>query len=361
MQHQRGLPRRERQSYKVGMKIVELPLDSLDLRYTGLRARRPVLEKRLMASLGEAGQQSPVIVVPAGEAGRYVVIDGHKRIRALIKLRADVVRAAVWEMSAVEALMTAYQLASGAGWNAVEEGWLAWELVRVAGLSTLEAGRRLDRSKAWVCGRVGLVESLPEAVLEGVRSGRIGAYTATRYLLPFARANATDCESLAEKMMTEGFRSREVETLCRYYGSANREGRRRMLEDPARFLKVLAATKLGNAGNLGPAAGRCLKNLELIGNISLGMARSLPAAAGYDAGEGARERLRTAWLRTQERWQLLEKAAAAVFEVQAESVAAGRNAETSREVIDHAGQSNANGDFSAGGERPQPAGDSANA
>ena len=118
---------------------MELPLDSLDLRYTGLRARRPALEKRLVASLGEAGQQSPVVVVPAGEAGRYVVIDGHKRVRALIKLRADVVRAAVWEMPAVEALVTAYQMASGAGWNAVEEGWLAWELVRVAGLSIRRA------------------------------------------------------------------------------------------------------------------------------------------------------------------------------------------------------------------------------
>lgn len=340
---------------------MELPLDSLDLRYTGLRARRPVLEKRLMASLGEAGQQSPVIVVPAGEAGRYVVIDGHKRVRALIKLRADVVRAAVWEMSAVEALVTAYQMASGAGWNAVEEGWLAWELVHVAGLSTSEAGKRLDRSKAWVCGRVGLVESLPEAVLEGVRSGKIGAYTATRYLLPFARANAADCESLAGKMMQDGFRSREVEILCRYYGSAGREGRRRMLEDPARFLKVLAATKHGTAGNLGPAAGRCLKNLELIGNVSLGMARSLPAAAGYDAGAGTRERLRTAWERARERWRLLEKTAAAVFKISAESVAAGKNAENNQEVIDHAGQSNENCDFSAGGERAQPTRDYAGA
>jgi hypothetical protein len=355
------LPRKGLQSYKVWMKIVELPLDSLDLRYTGLRARRPVLEKRLVASLGEAGQQSPVFVVPAGEAGRYVVIDGHKRVRALIKLRADVVRAAVWEMPAVEALVTAYQMASGAGWNAVEEGWLAWELVRVSGLSTSEAGRRLDRSKAWVCGRVGLVESLPEAVLEGVRCGRIGAYTATRYLLPFARANAADCENLAGKMLQDGFRSREVEILCRYYNSAGREGRRRMLEDPARFLKVLEAAKHGNTGNLGPAAGRCLKNLELIGNISLGMARSLPAAAGYDAGEGARERLRSAWLRACERWRLFEKTAAAVFEVRTEPAAAGEKAENDQEVITHAGQSNTDRDIGLGGEGPQPARDYAGA
>ena len=206
-----------------------------------------------------------------------------------------------------------------------------------------------------------MVSSLPEAVLEGVRSGKIGAYTATRYLLPFARANAADCESLAGKMMQDGFRSREVEVLCRYYGSAGREGRLRMLEDPARFLKVLEATKHGAAGNLGPAAGRVLKNLELLGNVSLGTVRSLPAAAGYDAGEGTRERLRTAWLRARERWRLLEKTAAAVFEVQEQSVLTGKNTKNNQEVIAHAGQNNANRDFNFGGEGAQPAGDSASA
>lgn len=336
---------------------MELPLEALDLRYAGLRASRPVLEKRLAASLGEAGQQSPVVVVPAGEAGFYVVIDGHKRVRALKKLRADVVKAAVWEMSGTEALVTAYQMASGAGWNAVEEAWLVWELVRGTGLSVSEAGRRLDRSKAWVSGRLGLVENLPEAVLEGVRTGKIGAYTATRHLLPFARANAADCELLAGKLLRDGFRSREVETLCRYYGSASREGRRRMLEDPARFLKVQEAAKLGAAGSLDPAAGRCLKNLELIGNVSLGVARSLPEAAGYEAGLEKCVRLKMAWARARERWALLEKTAAAVFEVRAESAAVASDIKNNREVANYAGQRDTDCDFGLGGEGPQPARD----
>lgn len=291
----------------------ELNLDSLDLRYGNLRVRRPMVEKRLLASLGETGQQSPVVVVDGSEAGRYIVIDGHKRVRALNRLKADVVKAAVWEMSAEEALVTAYQMASGCGWNVVEEGWLVWELVRVAGLSELEAGRRLERSKGWVSGRLGLVESLPEAVMEGVRSGKIGAYTATRHLLPFARANAADCESLAGKMMETGFRSREVEVLCRYYGSASREGRRRMLEDPARFLKALESTRHKDAGSMGDDEARCLKNLDLIGNISLGLARSLPVVAGSDTAQGARERLKPAWERMRRRWEELSKTAAAVF------------------------------------------------
>jgi ParB/RepB/Spo0J family partition protein len=295
------------------MTIRELSLEALDLRYAGLRVRRPMAEKRLMASLGERGQQSPVVVVAGSEAGRWVVIDGHKRVRALSRLKADVVKAAVWEMPAVDALVAAYQGACGSGWNAIEEGALVWELVREAGLSESEAGRRLERSKGWVSGRLGLVESLPEAVMEGVRSGKIGAYTATRHLLPFARANALDCENLAAKIMESGFCSREVEALCRYYGTAGREGRRRMLEDPARFLKALVSTRRQDAGPLGVEEARCLKNLDLIGNVSLSLARNLPGVAGSDTGQGARERLKPAWERARRRWDELSKTAAAVF------------------------------------------------
>ena len=107
-----------------------MELDSLDLRYAKLRARRPAIEKRLMASLEEMGQQSPVIVVAAEEPGRWVLIEGRKRVRALKRLKAEAVNAVVWELAPAEALVAAYQLQDGSGWNALEEGWLVWELVR---------------------------------------------------------------------------------------------------------------------------------------------------------------------------------------------------------------------------------------
>lgn len=318
------------------MIIVEASLDCLELPYTALRARRPALEKRLAASMGETGQQVPVVVVAGSKPGLYIVIDGHKRVRALRRLKADVVKLVVWEMTAEQALVAAYQQASGAGWNVVEEGWLVWELVRTMGLSESQAGQRLDRSKCWVSGRLGLVENLPEAVLEGVRSGKIGAYTATRHLLPFARANAGDCESLAVKIIANGFRSREVETLCRYYGTASKDGRQRMLEDPARFLKALEATRQVDTGNAEEL--RCLKNLELIGNVSLGLARSLPAAAGNDTATAARERLRPAWERARRRWNELSKTAALVFMAPAaRPMSDGREERRGEEVIVHAG------------------------
>ncbi|MDP3674589.1 MAG: ParB/RepB/Spo0J family partition protein [Novosphingobium sp.] len=305
------------------MKIVEVNVAALDVRYGALRVRDRRREAQLMTSLEEHGQQDAISVIEDG-AGRWVVVDGHKRVRALKRLRRDVAKAVVLEMPAAEALAAAYRFGSGPSYNAIEEGWLVHELHRVGKWDLGKTAVSIGRSKSWVSGRLGLVEILPEAVLEGVRSGKIGAYTATRHLLPFARANAGDCESLAVKVIENGFRSREVETLCRYYAAAGLEGKRRMLEDPARFLKALEAAKHRDGGNMSSEEARCLKNLELIGNVSLGLARSLPTALAGETATAARERLRPAWERARRRWTELVKTASVVLDSDAEAKMANK-------------------------------------
>jgi hypothetical protein len=110
-----------------------------------------------------------------------------------------------------------------------------------------------------------------------------------------------------------------------------------MLEDPARFLKALESTRDKDAGSQGQEELRCLKNLELIGNVSLGLARSLPAVVGSDTATAARERLKPAWDLARRRWAELLKTAAAVFVVCAAQPAADGGADCSREVLAHAG------------------------
>ena len=299
------------------MNIVQVDLDALDLRYAKLRTKRPAVEKRLLVSLEEAGQQSPVIVVAAEEPGRWVLIEGRKRVRALRRLKADAVKAVVWELAPAEALIAAYQLQDGSAWNALEEGWLVWELVRGGGLTLSEVSQRLKRSKAWVSGRLGLIESLPEPVLEGVLTGKLGAYVATRYLLPFARANASDCEKLAQKVMEHEFRSREVKALCEYYAAAKPKARSRMLEDPARFLAALKEAQKGAMDlKLSDSENRCVKNLELIGNVALGLVRHLPETLTCDTQPDIRSLIERAWGRCSERLRMLAKTAEALFTAQ---------------------------------------------
>ena len=64
--------------------MVELELQQLDQRYSQLRVRTPEREKKLVASIAEVGQLTPVAVVQADEdREREVLVDGFRRVRAL--------------------------------------------------------------------------------------------------------------------------------------------------------------------------------------------------------------------------------------------------------------------------------------
>jgi uncharacterized ParB-like nuclease family protein len=71
-----------------------LEFHQLDRRWEHLRVRHPARQRRLLASLVDSGQQTPIVVVAAeDQADRYVVIDGYKRIAALQQLGRDTFRA----------------------------------------------------------------------------------------------------------------------------------------------------------------------------------------------------------------------------------------------------------------------------
>jgi ParB family transcriptional regulator, chromosome partitioning protein len=82
---------------------MQLEFHQLDRRLESLRVRHPARQRRLIASLAENGQQTPILVIATGD--RYLVIDGHKRVVALQQLGRDTVEAVVWELGEAEALV----------------------------------------------------------------------------------------------------------------------------------------------------------------------------------------------------------------------------------------------------------------
>ncbi len=328
------------------MRIVELNLEALELKYARLSVRRPTAERRLLASLGEAGQQSPVIVVAGAEAGRYVVVDGHKRVRALRRLKADVAKATVWELPEAEALATAYQMWANGRRDAFEEGWLVSQLHREFGWSLGDVAARLVRSKSWVSKRLALVEELPEWLSEEVAVGRLGAHAAANYLVPLTRVNGEDGRRLVEGIRGLGLTNRQLGELYASYRASGATARRKIVEDPALFLKARAAAREARAeAGLDERQQRCVKNMGLVGNVSLGLMRMLPDALNYDTPEAARRRIKRAWRTCRERFDLLARSTEGLL---------------SEEERD-AGERNARGDPDAGGQRPQTTRDRASA
>src|SRR3982751_1875423 len=136
--------------------LMQLEFHQLDRRWEHLRVRHPERQRRLLASLAEVGQQTPIVVVAAeGQADRYVVIDGYKRIAALEQLGRDTVEAVVWPMSEAAAVLLDRSLRLSEHETALEVGWLLAELEQRFGYGLDELARRFDRSVSWVSRRAG--------------------------------------------------------------------------------------------------------------------------------------------------------------------------------------------------------------
>jgi len=216
---------------------VELELHQLELRYEALRKRAPVAERQLLGSLAEIGQQLPIVVV--GEAQRFVVIDGYKRVRALKRLARDTVRATGWQMPEVEALLLERSMRC-ASEDAFDQGWLLAELRARFGLSLEELARRFERNKSWVSRRLALVQILSATIQESVRTGTLAAHAAMKYLVPLARANATAATRLAEAITPFKPTSREVGALYAGWQSGTARTRELILATPQVYLQAQA-------------------------------------------------------------------------------------------------------------------------
>jgi ParB family transcriptional regulator, chromosome partitioning protein len=218
---------------------MQLEFHQLDRRWEHLRVRHPARQRRLLASLAESGQQSPIVVVAAeGQTDRYVVIDGYKRIAALEQVGRDTVEAVVWPMSEAAAVLLDRSLRLSEHETALEVGWLLAELEQRFGYGLDELARRFDRSESWVSRRLALVDALPETIQQQVREGTISAQVAMRFLVPVARQCLEDCQQMAGVFAQHHCDMREAGQLYAAWRKGSPTVRKRILDDPELFFKT---------------------------------------------------------------------------------------------------------------------------
>jgi ParB/RepB/Spo0J family partition protein len=258
---------------------MDLEFHQLEMRYEGLRVRQPERQRRLLSSLAEGGQQVAIVVIRlTEEPNRFLVIDGHQRIRALQRLGQDTVWATVWDLEESEALILDRSLRMEQAETALEQGWLLGELHGRMGLTLEDLARRFDRSISWVSRRLAMVHELPGSVQEYVREGAVGAHAAMKYLVPMARAKRNDCQRLAEKIAHHRFCDRDIGLL---YDAWRQRPlvRERLLENPKLFLR--AQREMEQEDPRGMKAGEELfQNLEKVGAMARQMARKWQEAVG---------------------------------------------------------------------------------
>jgi ParB family chromosome partitioning protein len=222
----------------VATEAVEMEIAHLDLRYADTRIMNKKSLVRLAASIEQWGQSIPVITVAPS-----VLIDGYRRVAALKLCKRDTVLAERWSCGEDQALVRLLAVGCEQRWDVFEQAAIIRELVFCHRVSQVRVARLLGKDPSWVSRRLGLLESLPEEVLEKVRSGRLSSWAASRVLAPLARANADHATSLCRWVSLEYVSTRELARFFDHYKCAATLTRERMAAEPALFIKALGERK----------------------------------------------------------------------------------------------------------------------
>lgn len=302
---------------------MQIELHQLLLKYAELRVLDPARDRRLLASLAEGGQQSPVVVIREREGSsriggvtvspdttpdlpNYILLDGYARLRALRSLGRDVIVALVLDLPESEALLVSERLDNARSRSALEDGWLLQLLIDEHGLSQRELSERLDRNPSWISRRLGLARTLPSVAQRAVREGRIPAQAAMKSLLPLARANTADCEALVGALGRGRLSVRDAARIYDAWRRGDPQVRVRLVAEPRLFLRAdeeaRRAAKERAAANAEvdrevEAFAELLKDLGAVAGISARVSRRLAEGAASPRTELEARALRRAWAR----------------------------------------------------------------
>lgn len=206
------------------MMTEQVEITSLDLRYEAYRLRNQVAEKRLLQSLVESGIREPLQGVDS-EGGR-LLLNGFKRLRCARKLGLNLVPYCSLSDDAAEGILELLRLANARSLSILEQAKWIQELQSVHGLCSADIARQLERSKAWVSVRSGLLQQLTPTVLDTIMHGKFPAYSWLYTVRPFMRLNAgarQEAEDFVQSVAGHGLSTRDIEALAQGYfkGSDN--------------------------------------------------------------------------------------------------------------------------------------------
>ncbi len=323
---------------------MRLEFHQLDRRWEHVRARHAGRQRRLLASLAEAGQQTPIVVIAGDEPDRYVVIDGYKRITALQQLGRDTVEAVVWPMGEAEALLLDRSLRLSEHETALEQGWLLAELEQRFGYGLEELARRFDRSVSWVSRRLALVELLPESIQQQVREGKISAHVAMKCLVPAARINLEDCERMAAILVEHHCDTRQAGELYAAWRKGSAVIRKRILAAPELFFKTQRQVEVKPPTT---AASELIRDLEMVVAIVSRAQRRLAGAAAMELDRQQREAARHRVQRIQSQLRRIDEKILSEQELHVESNAADHDSGTTQPGSEQTGDRQTDGDLAS--------------
>ncbi len=251
------------------MKAVEIRY--INRRFEELRLKDTQREKMLCLSIAEKGLREPVKVVEKS-AETVILIDGYKRLRSLIKLGIHYVNVIAISTDEAEGLLQLMRFSNANKLSYLEEALVIDELNRHYGLAVRDIANHLERSKAWVSVRKGIIEEMGEKVKEALQTGRFPVRSYMYTLRQFTRVNEISkhaVECFVEAVSGKGYSTRDIDLLAYGYFRGGKELKDQIEHGNSDWtLKCMKRSRSESAGTaalqgLNETEGNIIRDLEL--------------------------------------------------------------------------------------------------
>jgi hypothetical protein len=244
----------------------QVEISSLDIRYESCRMKSQNAEKQLLASILEHGIRDALWGVDTQQGGR-ILLDGFKRYRCAQKLNMGIVPYHCLGADEALGIIEVLRIANARSLSILEQAKLIDELKSVHKMSQAEIARHLEKSKAWVSVRAGLMAEMSASVMQKIFNGQFPVYAYMYTLRPFMRINRiskADVDEFVAALSGKNLSIRDIEMLAHGYFKGSEDFRQQLKDGHIPWALARLKDRSTNPTAGTPIERRLLNDLQIV-------------------------------------------------------------------------------------------------
>jgi len=189
---------------------------NLDLRYEKFRLRSKKIEQELLASIIEIDIQEPLKGINL-ENGTRILLDGFKRYRCAKKLNIGTVPYTSFGSDEPLGILKLIRASTQRPLTILEQAKMIEELQKVHGMLHRDIADLLQKSKAWVSLRAGIIREMSTYVAKRIFGGDFPVYSYMYTLRKFIRINSISkgqIDEFVKLVAGKGLSIRDIDLLA---------------------------------------------------------------------------------------------------------------------------------------------------
>jgi len=196
--------------------VEKVEIINLDLRYEKFRLKSKKIEQALLASIIEHDIQEPLKGIGL-EDGTKILLDGFKRYRCAKKLHIGMVPYDSFGSDEPLGIIKLIRTSIARPLTILEQAKMIDDLQKVHGMTYCDIANLLQKSKAWVSLRAGIIQEMSTYVAKRVFNGDFPVYSYMYTLRKFIRINTiskNEIDTFVKLVAGKGLSIRDIELLA---------------------------------------------------------------------------------------------------------------------------------------------------